>query len=642
MSLPGVLVVGLYFAVLAGLSLYGVHRGFLLYLYMNGRRPGLPSREPAQAAPPRVTVQLPVFNEVYVVERLIETVARLRYPRDRFEVQVLDDSTDATSRVARAAVERWRARGLAIGYHRRAVRTGFKAGALAEGLRLAGGELIAVFDADFMPGPDFLERAVGFFADPRVGMVQARWGHSNRRHSLLTRLQALLLDGHFVLEHGGRNRGGCFFNFNGAAGIWRRAAIESAGGWQHDTLTEDLDLSYRAQLAGWRFAFLPDVVAPAELPIEMSAFKSQQHRWAKGSIQTCRKVLPAVLRADLPLRIKAEAFLHLTANFNYLLVLALCVLILPALVARTASVGAQRLLLVDAAVFGLAALSVVTFYAVSQREVGGRWWARLRDLPALVALGLGLSVNNTVAVVEALSGRTGEFRRTPKYGVRAGEDRAVVGGWRRAPRAPSGWWRLRSGPTSPSPWATPWRSRSTAQCPCWHCFRPVFSTRDLRRGRPATRRVQPWKAWPEEAPRDCIGIDPEGGPGRGRGHLVRNLSHRRRAGRAGLRRPRYPRPGARSLLRGGLLPALASAASLSRGAGRPAFGSCRRPPAPGAAAASHAQPACRPRHGRPAHARVGARPLGLGTRTIRRGPPRSGRPCGSPHRSAASWRPGPG
>ena len=428
MSSPDVLVVGLYFAVLSGLSVYGVHRGYLLYLYTNGRRHTngrrsgrrpLP-RNPTPAAPasrPRLTVQLPLFNERYVVERLIDAVAHLRYPRDRIEVQVLDDSTDETSGAARAAVERWRARGLAISYRRRATRTGFKAGALAEGLRLATGELVAVFDADFMPPPDFLERAVGAFADPRVGMVQARWGHANRRHSLLTRLQALLLDGHFVLEHGGRHRGGCFFNFNGAAGIWRRAAIESAGGWQHDTLTEDLDLSYRAQLAGWRFVFLPDVVAPAELPVEMSAFKSQQHRWAKGSIQTCRKVLPAVLRADVPLRVKVEAILHLTANFNYLLVLALCVLILPALAARTAS-GAQRLLLVDAVVFGLAAVSVFTFHAVCQREIGGRWWARLKDLPAMAALGLGLSVNNAVAVVEALSGRTGEFRRTPKYGER--------------------------------------------------------------------------------------------------------------------------------------------------------------------------------------------------------------------------------
>ncbi|MCY4122624.1 MAG: glycosyltransferase [Acidobacteria bacterium] len=433
MSSPDILVVGLYFAVLVGLSVYGAHRGYLLYLYTNGRRPvHRPAPcDRAQAGPPSLTVQLPVFNEAYVVERAIEAVARLRYPRDRFEVQVLDDSTDRTSRVARLAVERLQAHGLAISYRRRKVRRGYKAGALAEGLRLATGELIAVFDADFMPPPEFLERAVGAFADSRVGMVQARWGHANRRYSLLTRLQALLLDGHFVLEHGGRHRGGCFFNFNGAAGIWRRAAIEAAGGWQHDTLTEDLDLSYRAQLAGWRFVFLPDVVAPAELPVEMSAFKSQQHRWAKGSIQTCRKVLPAVLRADVPWRVKAEAFLHLTANFNYLLVLALCVLILPALVARTASAGAQRLLLIDAAVFGLAAVSVVTFYAVSQREIGGRWWARLKDLPAMVALGLGLSVNNAVAVVEALSGPTGEFKRTPKYGLGSPGDRIVGGDGRR-------------------------------------------------------------------------------------------------------------------------------------------------------------------------------------------------------------------
>ena len=437
-------MVGLYFAVLVGLSVYGAHRGYLLYLYTNGRRPGRSPARPHAAAGdpppvlPRVTVQLPIFNEVHVVERLIEAAAHLHYPRDRFEVQVLDDSTDETGRVARAAVERWRSRGLAIDHLRRARRTGFKAGALAAGLRAARGELIAVFDADFTPPPDFLERVVGVFADPSIGMVQARWEHANRRHSLLTRLQALLLDGHFVLEHGGRHRGGCFFNFNGTAGIWRRAAIESAGGWQHDTLTEDLDLSYRAQLAGWRFVFLPDVVAPAELPIEMGAFKAQQHRWAKGSIQTCRKLLPAILRADVPFRVKAESFLHLTANFNYVLVLALCVLILPALVVRTASADARGLLVVDAAVFGLAAISVCTFYAVSQREIGGRWWARLRDLPAMVALSLGLSVNNAVAVLEALSGCTGEFRRTPKYGALppAGPTVASGGSRRRVWRQP--------------------------------------------------------------------------------------------------------------------------------------------------------------------------------------------------------------
>ena len=426
MPSPDALVVGLYFAALVGLSVYGAHRSVLLYLYMNSRRHGqraAPRRDPLRpdaAAPfPRVTVQLPIYNEVYVVERLIDAVARMRYPRDRFEVQVLDDSTDETSRVARRAVRRWRDRGVAIEHRRRPARAGFKAGALAAGLRDATGELIALFDADFMPPPDFLERVVGAFEHPRVGMAQARWGHANRGYSLLTRLQALLLDGHFVLEHGGRSRGGCFFNFNGAAGIWRRAAIEAAGGWQLDTLTEDLDLSYRAQLAGWRFVFLPDVVAPAELPVSMNAFKSQQHRWAKGSIQTCRKLLPAVLRAAVPLRVKAEAFFHLTANFNYPLILVMSVLLVPALAARTGPDRDPRWLLFDVAIFCAAAVSVTVFYAMSQRELGGRWWARLRDLPALIALGLGLSVNNAAAVVQALSSRTGEFRRTPKYGVTA-------------------------------------------------------------------------------------------------------------------------------------------------------------------------------------------------------------------------------
>ena len=428
MPSPDTLVVGLYFVVLLSLSVYGAHRSVLLYLYINCRRhrqrAALPrdGSLPAGAARlPRVTVQLPIYNEVYVVERLIDAVARMRYPRDRFEVQVLDDSTDETSRLARRAVVRWRSRGVAIEHRRRPGRAGFKAGALAEGLRSASGDLVVLFDADFVPPVDFLERAVGAFDDPRVGMAQARWGHANRGYSMLTRLQALLLDGHFVLEHGGRSRGGCFFNFNGAAGIWRRAAIESAGGWQPDTLTEDLDLSYRAQLAGWRFVFLPDIVAPAELPVSMNAFKSQQHRWAKGSIQTCRKLLPSVLRAAVPLRVKAEAFFHLTANFNYPLILVLSLLVVPALAARTGPERDPRWLLLDAALFGAAAVSAAAFYAVSQRELGGRWWKRLRDLPALIALGLGMSVNNAAAVVQALASRTGEFRRTPKYGVTAAD-----------------------------------------------------------------------------------------------------------------------------------------------------------------------------------------------------------------------------
>ena len=416
MAAGDALIVTLYFAVLCGLSVYGAHRNLLVWFYLRGghRRP------PAHAAAerlPRVTVQLPIFNELFVAERLIDAVARMRYPRERLEVQVLDDSTDETSVVVAQAVERWWARGVAIRHIRRPARKGFKAGALRDGLRTATGELVALFDADFVPPADFLERAVVPFADPRVGLVQARWGHANRNQSLLTRAQALLLDAHFVLEHGGRNRGGCFFNFNGAAGVWRRAAIDAAGGWQADTLTEDLDLSYRAQLAGWRFVFLPDVVAPAELPVDMNAFKSQQHRWAKGSMQSCRKLLPSVLRARLPWRVRLEAALHLTANVNYLLILALALLVVPAIAARTGPGADPRTLWIDAACFAAAAVSVSTFYGVSQRELGGRWWSRLRDLPAVIALGLGLSVNNALAVIEALTRPTGEFRRTPKYGV---------------------------------------------------------------------------------------------------------------------------------------------------------------------------------------------------------------------------------
>ena len=404
-----------YFVALCGLSVYGAHRSLLVWFYLRGS--GHARTRTAHDVLPGVTVQLPIYNERHVAERLIAAVARMRYPRERFDVQVLDDSTDETEEVVARAVKRWRARGVAIRHIRRRSRDGFKAGALREGLRTARGDLIALFDADFMPPPDFLERAIVPFADARVGMVQARWGHANRNYSLLTRAQALLLDGHFVLEHGGRYRGSCFFNFNGAAGIWRRAAIREAGGWQADTLTEDLDLSYRAQLAGWRFVFLPDIVVPAELPVEMNAFKSQQHRWAKGSMQSCRKLLPAVLRARLPLRVKLEAALHLTANLNYLLLLALSILMVPAIATRTGPGGDPRTLWIDTLFFAAAAASVTVFYAVSQRALGGRWWARLGDLPAVVALGIGLSVNNAVAVVEALAGGTGEFRRTPKYGL---------------------------------------------------------------------------------------------------------------------------------------------------------------------------------------------------------------------------------
>src|SRR6267142_5029075 len=299
-----------YFLVLLVLSVYGSHRYVMAYLYYKYKG-NLPAPRRKFERLPRVTIQLPVFNEMYVVERLIDAVARIDYPRDLLEIQVLDDSTDETQGIARSRVAWLKEQGVDITYVHRENRQGFKAGALQEGLARARGELVAVFDADFVPARDFLRRSVHFFTDDRIGMVQVRWEHLNREYSHLTQAQAIFLDGHFVIEHTARNRSGRFFNFNGTAGVWRRATIESAGGWQHDTLTEDLDLSYRAQLAGWRFVFDAEVIAPAELPADIEALKSQQRRWAKGSIQTARKLLPELLAAPLPLRVKLEGLLHL-------------------------------------------------------------------------------------------------------------------------------------------------------------------------------------------------------------------------------------------------------------------------------------------------------------------------------------------
>jgi cellulose synthase/poly-beta-1,6-N-acetylglucosamine synthase-like glycosyltransferase len=415
------LILGSYFFILVILAMYGWHRYYLVYAYMKhkDRAPGPP---PAWEGPlPPVTVQLPLYNEMYVVDRLLQATARIDYPRDLLEIQVLDDSTDETTEVARRAVDRLAAQGFDIKYLHRTDRTGFKAGALDAGLKVARGEFVAIFDADFIPSVDFLRKTVPYFRNPKVALVQARWGHVNADYSLLTKVQAILLDAHFVLEHGGRNRAGHFFNFNGTAGIWRREVIPAAGGWQHDTLTEDLDLSYRAQLLGWKFLFLPDLVAPAEVPVEMNAFKSQQHRWAKGSIQVCLKLLPGILQSDQPFGVKAEAFFHLTANFNYLLMSLLSVLMFPSMVIRY-NMGWYEMLLIDVPLFFAATASVANFYVVSQRELYADWKTRLRYVPFLMALGIGLAVNNTRAVIEALIGHETAFARTPKYGIERDSD----------------------------------------------------------------------------------------------------------------------------------------------------------------------------------------------------------------------------
>ncbi len=412
-----------YFFVLIILAFYGWHRYYLVYLYMRNRDKQ-PKAGPALSPLPVVTIQLPLYNEMYVADRLVESVCGIDYPRDLLEIQVLDDSTDETRGIAEAAVRRFASQGFDIKYYHRTDRTGYKAGALEAGLKVARGEFVAIFDADFLPSPDFLLKLMPHFADPKVGMVQARWGHINQDYSLLTKIQSILLDGHFVLEHGGRNRAGCFFNFNGTAGVWRRAVIEDAGGWQHDTLTEDLDLSYRAQLRGWRFVFVPDVVAPAEVPVEMNAFKSQQHRWAKGSIQTCRKLLPHILTADVPFSVKAEAFFHLTANFNYPLMVVLSVLMFPSMVIRY-NMGWYEMMLIDIPLFFAATFSVCNFYLVCQREIHSDWRARIKYLPFLMSIGIGLSINNTKAVFEAMFNKQSEFARTPKYRIEGESDEWV-------------------------------------------------------------------------------------------------------------------------------------------------------------------------------------------------------------------------
>jgi cellulose synthase/poly-beta-1,6-N-acetylglucosamine synthase-like glycosyltransferase len=407
------LLLALYYLILWVLAVYGAHRLVLVVASRRGRPAPPPPDPPAQW--PLVTVQLPLYNEMYVVSRLLEAVAALDYPPDRLQIQVLDDSTDETTAIAADLVARHRARGLDVELLHRADRRGYKAGALAAGLERTRGELIAIFDADFVPPPDFLRRTVPYFADPGIGMVQGRWDHLNREASMLTRAQALLLDGHFVIEHAGRFRAGCFFNFNGTAGIWRRRAIESAGGWEHDTLTEDLDLSYRAQLAGWRFLYLPDLLVPAELPPDVAAFKSQQRRWARGSIQTGRKLLGRVLRAPLPLRVKLEAAVHLTNNLSYPLGVALSLLIFPAMLVRR-ELGARQILAIDLPLFAAGTLSLVVFYLASQAGAGRPWWRELGRLPFLVALGIGLAVTNSRAVLVGLGRRGGVFERTPKYG----------------------------------------------------------------------------------------------------------------------------------------------------------------------------------------------------------------------------------
>jgi cellulose synthase/poly-beta-1,6-N-acetylglucosamine synthase-like glycosyltransferase len=420
-----------------GLFVYGLNCYYLVSRYLRGRTVGLARARRIRAAHesrvrdeelPAVTVQLPLYNERYVAGRLIHAVSRFDYPRDKLEIQVLDDSTDDTVEIVAELVRHFRREGLDIVRLRRKRREGYKAGALRDGLRAAGGELVAIFDADFVPAPDFLRRTVPYFGDLDVGLVQARWGHTNRNTSLLTRLQAIAIDGHFGIEQPGRRWGGLFLNFNGTAGVWRREAIEGAGGWHADTLTEDLDLSYRAQLEGWRIEYLPDVVVPAEVPADMSAFKAQQHRWAKGSVQTLKKLVGRVLRARIPLRQKVEGAIHLSHYLVHPCMLAILLLSVPLAEYWEGHVSPVAVAIMSV-LLTISAFGPTTLYLTAQATMHRKWKRRALLLPLLVVLGTGIAVSNTKAALAAALGIRSGFVRTPKRAL-TGTGRARGGGYR--------------------------------------------------------------------------------------------------------------------------------------------------------------------------------------------------------------------
>lgn len=417
----------IYFGILTVLAIYGVYRvKQVIEFWRYSKFPPQPKGSFNEAELPLITVQLPLFNEMYVVERLIQAITEIDYPRDRLEIQVLDDSTDETAAIARTTVENYARAGFDIHYLHRDDRTGFKAGALEEGMKTAKGELIAIFDADFVPKPDFLRKLVHYFTDQTVGCAQMRWAHINGSYNLLTRLQTIMLDGHFVIEQTTRNRSGNFFNFNGTAGIWRRQAILLSGGWQHDTLTEDTDLSFRAQLMGWRFVYLLDEEAPAEIPVEINAFKAQQRRWAKGVLQVWFKLYRRIWYAPLPMRVKLEMFFRLTGNISYPLMIVASFMQFPLLVVRY-NQGLHQLMMLDVPLLFFSTISVVLFYGSAIWYLDKKRGRRLWHLPLVMALGIGLAFSNARAVIEALVGVKSDFVRTPKYRVEKTDDES----WKR-------------------------------------------------------------------------------------------------------------------------------------------------------------------------------------------------------------------
>jgi cellulose synthase/poly-beta-1,6-N-acetylglucosamine synthase-like glycosyltransferase len=420
-----------YFGVLAILSVYGMHRYETMRRYMKHHKKLLQSPPAHFDVLPKVTIQLPLYNERFVVARLLEEICKIEYPRELLQIQVLDDSTDETHPYTERLCNEYQAAGYPIEYRHRTNRHGYKAGALQEGLQTATGELIAIFDADFVPPADFLKRTVNYFVDPQVGVVQTRWSYLNKEFNILTQVEAMLLDGHFVLEHGARCGSGLFFNFNGTAGILRRTMIDDAGGWEHETLTEDSDLSYRAQLKGWRFVYIPTVDCPSELPVETHGFQVQQARWAKGLTQVSLKLLPRIFKADLPWRVKAEAFMHLTPNISYPLMIIVSMLMLPVMIIRF-YMGWFQMVMIDLPLIIASFWSISAFYLYAQKVLYPKtWWKSIAFLPMLMAAGIALTVSNSKGVIEALLGIKTSFARTPKYAIGTGQAKATPAAYRR-------------------------------------------------------------------------------------------------------------------------------------------------------------------------------------------------------------------
>jgi cellulose synthase/poly-beta-1,6-N-acetylglucosamine synthase-like glycosyltransferase len=430
-----IFLISLYSLDILALFFFGIHTYIMVYFYRKNRDycisgvdyEPIDLKRVNSAGLPEVTIQLPVYNEFYVVDRLIDATLKIQWPKEKLHIQVLDDSTDETKDKVAGIVRSLKALGYRIEHLHRTDRTGHKAGALRAGLEKCKSEFIAIFDADFLPAPDILVKTIPYFAEPDVGMVQTRWGHINDDYSMLTMAQSFGIDGHFVVEQVARNGGRMWMNFNGTAGIWRRQCILDAGNWQSDTLTEDFDLSYRAELAGWRFRYFTDIVNPAELPSTIASFKSQQFRWCKGSIQTAVKLIPRILRSSFSKKIKAEAITHLLNYSVHPLMVINILLSLPLLlVDRWTSFKLNSIsiavLFFAAMVLSLSTLGPTFFYIYSQRELYSNWKRRIIWIPVLMMIGTGIAISNTKAFIEALIGKKSAFMRTPKYRIESKKD----------------------------------------------------------------------------------------------------------------------------------------------------------------------------------------------------------------------------